>query len=110
VTEMAGQIARRPADVIARFDGGVLAVLLPSTMEASARILATQIDSAVRGRALAHRGSPVGVVTVSIGVAAMSGDVSPLGIVSGAQKSLRLAKSHGRDTRRRADAMSVRTS
>jgi diguanylate cyclase (GGDEF)-like protein len=110
VAEMVGQIARRPADVIARFDGGVLAVLLPSTPEASARVLATQVDSAVRGRALTHRGNAAGVVTVSIGVASSGTESSSAVMVTAAQESLRLAKSHGRDARRRADAMSVRTS
>lgn len=59
----------RPSDVIARYGGEEFAVLLPGTGAEGAMQLAENIVAAIEQRAMEHRQSPLGHVTVSVGVA-----------------------------------------
>lgn len=62
----------RPADLVARFGGEELAVLLPETRARGAHELAERIRAAVEELAIPHEASPDGsVVTVSLGVGAI---------------------------------------
>lgn len=96
VADVIRNVVRRPADVIARFEPGVLAALLPQTPEAAAHSLAATISESVRAHALTHRGNAIGVVTVTVGVASASGQALPSALVSEARLSLRRRKDHGR--------------
>lgn len=59
----------RPADLVARFGGEELAVLLPETSKSGALRLAEKVRSDVEGLAIPHKDSSVApVVTVSVGV------------------------------------------
>ena len=59
----------RTTDVTARYGGGAFAVLMPHTDGFGAMVMAEQVRDAVLDRGLPHRGSPYGVVSVSVGVA-----------------------------------------
>jgi diguanylate cyclase (GGDEF)-like protein len=63
---------RRPTDLAARFGGAMFAAILPETSEAGACEVAERVRRAVQAAALSHAGSPLHVVTISIGVASMA--------------------------------------
>ena len=98
-------VARRPGDVAARYGGEEFALLLPATDAPGAVDMAMRVRAAVRGLALAHLGSPHGIVTVSIGLASMvaadGGEAD--GLVAAADQALYQAKAAGRDTFRGAN-------
>ena len=69
VADIVAALARRPGDVVARYGGEELALLLPATSLTGAAALAKEICEAVRDRGLEHLGNPdAGVVTVSAGI------------------------------------------
>jgi diguanylate cyclase (GGDEF)-like protein len=90
---------QRPTDLAARYGGEEFAVLLPDTDEQGALVVANAIRVAVRAAAIPHKYSASGVVTVSIGVAALpstpSADVKTL--IERADRALYVAKDSGRD-------------
>jgi diguanylate cyclase (GGDEF)-like protein/PAS domain S-box-containing protein len=91
---------RRPADLAARYGGEEIAVLLPETDQAGAEILAERLRQSVRSLGIEHRGSPMGVVTVSMGAAATSpqiGGTTSEDLVCTADHALYAAKAAGRD-------------
>ncbi len=62
---------RRPGDRAARYGGEEFAAILPSTDLAGARDVAERVRAAIQALAIRHEGSEAGVVTGSIGVAAV---------------------------------------
>lgn len=90
---------RRSGDLVARYGGEEFAFIAPATDEASARHMAQALCTAMATTALPHRASPLGYVTVSIGVAvmtpteALTTDV----LVKRADEALYQAKALGRD-------------
>ena len=95
------QIAsQRPADLTARYGGEEFAVLLPATEREGAVIVAERIRQEVESLGIMHSASGIGdVVTVSLGVATIvpTLDVSPLELLSKADKALYQAKAGGRN-------------
>ncbi len=65
---------RRTGDMVARYGGEEFALLAPVTSEAEALALAQGICRELERLALPHAHSPYGVVTISIGVAALTPD------------------------------------
>jgi diguanylate cyclase (GGDEF)-like protein len=89
----------RPGDFCARYGGEEFIVILPSTDVAGARVVADRILEQIRGLAIPHRGSPFGVVTMSLGVAAENdfGTASYDVLVKRADQALYRAKEKGRN-------------
>ena len=96
--------ACRPGDLPARYGGEEFAVLLPGASLAGARIVAERLRHAVEELCIAHADSPIGQVSVSIGLASMVpnlGDKS-LGdkgqsLIEAADEGLYAAKRGGRN-------------
>lgn len=91
--------ARRPADMVARYGGEEICVILPETAEGGAHDLAEKMRAAVRELAIVHQVSEKGVVTISVGVATctVSDDQTWPDIVQRADQALYIAKQAGRD-------------
>ena len=91
--------ACRPGDLPARYGGEEFAVLLPGASLAGARIVAERLRHAVEELCIAHADSPLGQVSVSIGLASM---VPSLGdkaqsLIEAADEGLYAAKRGGRN-------------
>ena len=92
----------RATDVIARYGGEEIAVLLLQTDLAGATATAERIQRCIEALNIAHAGSPLGRVTVSIAVAVA--DAGPANqhhsegtLVSAADEALYTAKAYGRN-------------
>lgn len=94
---MAEQL-RRPEDVLARYGGEEFVCLLPGTGLAGAQRVAQALDAAVRSCAMPHAGADSGIVSISIGVAAMQPRQTNSGqaLLAQADAQLYAAKSAGR--------------
>ncbi len=93
-------VVKRPMDLVARYGGEELAVLLPYTAQIGAFHLAEQICHQVRALQIPHPDSPVSnYVTVSVGVSSLipRDDCSPRILVRMADQALYQAKEMGRD-------------
>jgi diguanylate cyclase (GGDEF)-like protein len=69
VAAAAARCAHRPNDLFARYGGEEFAALLPGTDETGVFAVAQAMCDAVRGLHVEHRGSSLGVVSISVGVA-----------------------------------------
>lgn len=95
---------RRPGDIVARYGGEELGIILPSTDSADAMKIAELVREAVMALHLLHPGNPEGGgrVTASIGAAtalARSGGTMgmPASLLAAADSALYRAKSSGRN-------------
>ncbi len=91
--------ARREGDLAARFGGEEFVVLLPETDTPAAMGVAQQIQQALQALALPHEGVPLGVVTVSFGVASVvpHRDQAPEELLRRADRAMYRAKQAGRN-------------
>ncbi len=93
-------VVDRPADLVARYGGEELAVVLPETGAKGARSLAEKIHGAVRALAIPHEASPVTTyVTVSLGVGTITPtpDTSLSAFIEIVDRALYQAKQEGRN-------------
>jgi len=91
---------RRPADLVARYGGEELIVVLPNTGLAGARHKAREICARIDALAIPHRDSDAaGHVTVSIGATSAVPDArsSPASLLACADRALYRAKELGRN-------------
>ena len=90
---------KNPTDLVARYGGEELVVVLPNTDAAKALEVAEEIRSRVRKLAIPHANSSVSeFVTLSLGVASTSvNNSSPDMLVADADRALYEAKAAGRD-------------
>lgn len=91
---------RRPADIVARYGGEEMALILPETDHQGAYEVAETLRVAVHGLEIAHTASERGQVTISLGVATL-GQGTPAGsaaeLIRRADGALYIAKEAGRD-------------
>jgi diguanylate cyclase (GGDEF)-like protein len=98
IAEAALDAAARPGDLVARFGGEEFAVILPNTDSEGALQVANEICDGLRRRSLEHSTNPLGILTISVGCAAM---VPSLGqhaihLIELADEALYTAKRNGR--------------
>jgi diguanylate cyclase (GGDEF)-like protein len=93
------QCAGRAGDVVARYGGEEFALVLPLTDHAGAIATAERIRSAIASQRIEHEGSPINIVTVSVGVAteAPLRSASSADLIDRADKALYSAKRAGRN-------------
>ena len=102
IAQAALSAVKRPTDLLARYGGEELMVLLPSTALNGAKRMAQSIRKAIADRHIPHADSPVSgeaEVTVSIGIATMTPDeaTGPAALVAAADQALYAAKDGGRN-------------
>lgn len=89
---------KRPADLCARYGGEEFAVILAETDEAGALAVAREACDNVRALAIPHRGSSLGIVTISLGVATLVPEIgADPTIAQEADGNLYRAKDAGRN-------------
>ncbi|MFC0227323.1 sensor domain-containing diguanylate cyclase [Serratia aquatilis] len=93
-------MASRSGDLMARYGGEELAVILPDTDMQGAQLFAERVLTGIRELNIAHSGSPMGIVTVSIGASAKiphPHNDTPIGLVNLADNALYNAKKSGKN-------------
>ncbi len=90
---------RRPSDLVARYGGEEMAIIMPATGSQGAEVVAQLILDRLHQENIPHPGSPFARVSVSIGIATATGaQLQPvLGFVEAADQSLYRAKAAGRN-------------
>jgi diguanylate cyclase (GGDEF)-like protein len=94
-------VLARPCDLVARYGGEEIALLLPETDLAGAINVLGHIQAAIRTLATPHQDSPHGIVTVSAGVAVWTPGgriATTASLVEAADAALYEAKARGRNT------------
>ncbi len=100
VSQAVKKVAKRPADLVARYGGEELAIILPNTTAEGAKQLAYKICLQIQALQIPHIASPVDLyVTVSLGVAGLipDHDSSPEELIAIADANLYKAKELGRN-------------
>ena len=91
--------ARRPSDLIARYGGEEIAMILPETPIDDALRILDAIRADIETRQLPHAGAPLGHVSVSIGIAALNAPLPDAAavLIAAADQALYRAKDGGRN-------------
>lgn len=91
--------AHRAGDLAARYGGEEFLLILPNTDAAAALKLAHGVRSSIEAQAIAHAASPLGRVTVSIGLATLdqASYKDPQSLLRAADQALYRAKQAGRN-------------
>ena len=90
---------RRPPDLVARYGGEEMAVILPNTDAEGARVVARSMLDTLHTLDIRHQDSPFGRVSVSIGLACAADALltSPQALIDAADQALYAAKEGGRN-------------
>ncbi|MGE8467488.1 sensor domain-containing diguanylate cyclase [Pseudomonas putida] len=99
VARLLSACIRRPSDLLARYGGEEMAVILPDTGSAGAAIVAQLMLDRLTSERIAHPTSPFGHVTVSIGIACATEPTldSWPALLERADQALYIAKEAGRN-------------
>ena len=98
-------VLRRPTDLAGRYGGEEFAILLPNTDEVGVALTGERIRQSVQELGLRHSGCSFGIVTVSVGGAAIMppvGTIGPAAFVEAADAALYAVKRSGRNGMRLA--------
>ena len=91
----------RVGDLVARYGGEELTIILPDTDLVGAMGCAERVLAHVRQMQIPHEGSPLGQITVSIGVAVQTpgnaADSTPVALIKQADAALYQAKKNGKN-------------
>jgi diguanylate cyclase (GGDEF)-like protein/PAS domain S-box-containing protein len=88
----------RAEDFVCRFGGEEFVIVLPTADKETSRARAERLRSKMRDLTVMHRGRSLGMVTISVGVAAFPEDgLSPKELMAAADAALYQAKRGGRD-------------
>ncbi len=100
VSEALQHRVRRPGDLVARYGGEELAIILPNTDLQGARNVADLLVERIHALNIPHRASPHGRVTSSVGAATLQGAQAQgweLQLIEAADRALYRAKESGRN-------------
>ncbi|HVA28804.1 MAG TPA: diguanylate cyclase [Candidatus Baltobacteraceae bacterium] len=99
VSERAATAMRRPGDLLCRYGGDEFITILPDTDEAAAMGVAKRMHAAIAEKQVANPGSPLGLLTTSIGVATLRSTEgrAPAELFEQADRALYCAKQRGRN-------------
>jgi diguanylate cyclase (GGDEF)-like protein len=99
IAQLIGKSINRPADLAARYGGEEFVILLPETELAGAVKIAEEVRSAIEAAKIEHRGSTLGIVTISAGVTAnhQQGVILAIDLLEKADSLLYRAKRMGRN-------------
>ncbi|WP_426236609.1 diguanylate cyclase [Pseudomonas sp. TWP3-2] len=99
VSQAIEECVRRPSDLVARYGGEEIGVIMPNTDSEGAQVVAQLILDRLRQENISHDTSPLGRVSVSIGIAAATGSrLDPVqGLIEAADQALYSAKALGRN-------------
>ena len=103
---------RRPGDLAARYGGEEFAAVLADTTQEGAIFVAEAFRSKVASSLIPHARSPLGIVTVSVGVVTLvpgSAKITAFDLIQKADKALYAAKSAGKN-RVQFEGMDVKSS
>ena len=111
IADAIGDIATRPADVVARYGGEEIAVLLPETEQQGALAVAERIVASVQALKIPHRRGTHGFVTVSAGLATLTSasGATPDQLIRLADNALYYAKNTGRNKASVSNVAAFRT-
>ena len=99
VGKVVEECVRRPSDLVARYGGEEMGVIMPNTDIDGAQVVAQLILRRLKEESISHEASPLGRVSVSIGIAAAAGSrLDQLqGLIEAADQALYSAKALGRN-------------
>jgi diguanylate cyclase (GGDEF)-like protein len=89
---------RRPSDLVARYGGEEMSIIMPNTDSEGAAVVAQLILDRIKLKNIPHKASPMGHISVSIGIATASGsDLERIQLlIKAADQALYRAKEAGR--------------
>lgn len=99
IAKLIGQNTNRPTDLAARYGGEEFVILLPETELEGAVKIAEDVRSAIEAAKIEHRGSTLGIVTISAGVTSshQRSVIVAIDLLEKADSLLYRAKSLGRN-------------